>query len=55
MKPSKQEQKFYNKFLKSSAKESEVIYKTYKNLFEVIRKKSKKPITLNYLKNVKMI
>ena len=39
MKSSKQKQKLYNKFLKSIAKESEVIYKAYKNLFEGITKK----------------
>ena len=38
MKSSKQKQKLYNKFLKSRTKENEVIYKAYKNLFEVIRK-----------------
>ena len=41
MKSSKQKQKLYNKFLKSIAKENEVIYKAYKNLFEGITKKSK--------------
>ena len=40
MKSSKQ--KLYNKFLKSRTKENEVIYKAYKNLFEVIRKKSER-------------
>ena len=38
MKSSKQKQKPYNEFLKSRTKENEVIYKAYKNLFEVIRK-----------------
>ena len=41
MKSSKQKQKLYNKFLKSRIKENDVIYKSYKNLFEAIRKKSK--------------
>ena len=41
MKSSKQKQKLYNKFLKLRTKENEVIYKAYKNLFQVIRKKSK--------------
>ena len=44
MKSSKQNQKLYNKFLKPRAKENEVVYKAYKNLFEAIRKK----IKLNY-------
>ena len=42
MKSSKQKEKLYNKFLKSRTKENEVIYKAYKNLFEVIRKKSER-------------
>ena len=42
MKSPKQKQKLYNKFLKSRIKENEVIYKAYKNLFEAIRKKSKR-------------
>ena len=41
MKSSKQKQKLYNKFLKSRIKENDVIYKSYKNLSEAIRKKSK--------------
>ena len=56
MKSSKQKQKLYNKFLKSIAKENEVIYKAYKNLFEGITKKNlKQTITPNYLQNIKMI
>ena len=42
MKSPKEKQKLYNKFLKSRIKENEVIYKAYKNLFEAIRKKSKR-------------
>ena len=42
MKPCKQKQKLYNKFLKLRTKENEVIYKAYKNLFEAIRKKSER-------------
>ena len=45
MKSSKQKQKLYNKFLKPRAKENEMVYKAYKNLFEAIRKKKTK---LNY-------
>ena len=39
MKSFKQKQKLYNKLLNLRTKENEVIYKAYKNLFEVIRKK----------------
>ena len=53
MKFSKQKQKLYNKFLKSRTKENEVMYKGYKNIFEAIRKILKKPISLNYLQNIK--
>ena len=42
MKSSKQKQKFYDKFVKSRAKENEVIYKVYKNLFDAIRNKWKR-------------
>ena len=42
MKSSKQKQKLYSKFLKLITKENGVIYKAYKNLFEAIRKKSKR-------------
>ena len=42
MKSSKQKQKLYSKFLKLITKENGVIYKAYKNLFETIRKKSKR-------------
>ena len=42
MKSSKQKQKVYNKFFKLRAKENKVIYKAYKNLFEAIRKESKR-------------
>ena len=42
MKSSKQKQKLNSKFFKSRTKENEVIYKAYKNLFEAIRKKSKR-------------
>ena len=41
-KSSKQKQKPYNKSLKPRRKENEVIYKAYKNLSEVIRKKSRR-------------
>ena len=42
MKSSKQKQNLCNKFYQSRAKENEVIYKFYKNLFEAVRKKSKR-------------
>ena len=49
MKSSKQKQKIYNKLLKSRTKENEVIYKAYKNLFEVIRKKIEKNLLLRII------
>ena len=55
MKPSKQKQKLYDKFLKFRTNENELVYKAYKNLFETIRKNQKEPITPNYLQNIKMI
>ena len=39
-KPSKKKQKLYIKFLKDKALEDEFKYKTYKSLFEKLRKKS---------------
>ena len=42
IKSSKQKQRLYIKFLKSRTKENETNYKTYKNLFEILKKKSKK-------------
>ena len=47
MKPSKQKQKLYDKFLKFRTNENELVYKAYKNLFETIRKNKKEPITPN--------
>ena len=54
MKSSKQKQKLYNKFLKLRTKENEVTYKPYKNLFEAIRKKSKRTYYSELLKNIKI-
>ena len=51
MKSSKEKQKLYNKFLKSSTKENEVIYKAYKNLFEAISKKLRKIYYFELLAN----
>ena len=42
LKSSKRKQKLYEKFLKNRTTENESIYKTYKNLFETIKRKSKK-------------
>ena len=53
MKSSKQKQKLYNKFPKSRTKENEVTYKAYKNLFEAIRKNSKRTYYSELLKNIK--
>ena len=55
MKSSKQKPKLYNKFLKSGKKENELIYKSYKNLFEASKANWKEPINLNYLQNIKLI
>ena len=41
-KSSKKKQKLYEKFLKKGTKKNEEIYKTYKNLFERVKKYSKK-------------
>ena len=42
LKSSKQKQRLYNKFLKHRTYTNETNYKTYKNLFEKIKKVSKK-------------
>ena len=47
-KSSKQKQKLYIKFLKSKNPEDQLIYKSYKNLFKKLRKKSKQ----NYYSNL---
>ena len=41
-KSSKRKQKLYEKFLKHRTRETELAYKSYKNLFESIKKKAKK-------------
>ena len=41
-KSSKKKQRLYEKYLKKHTTENEKIYKTYKSLFESIKKKSKK-------------
>ena len=41
-KSSKKKQRLYEKYLKKRTTENEKIYKTYKSLFESIKKKSKK-------------
>ena len=41
-KSSKEKQRLYEKFLKNRTPENEETYKTYKNLFETIKKRSKK-------------
>ena len=42
MDSSKRKQKLYKKFLKRRTTENKETYKTYKNLFEMIKQKSKK-------------
>ena len=39
---SKKKQKLYEKFLKHKIRETELAYKSYKNLFESLKKKAKK-------------
>ena len=41
-KSSKREQKLYEKFLKHQTRETELAYKSYKNLFESLKKKAEK-------------
>ena len=41
MKSSKKRQKLYIKFLKTKTTEDELKYKTYKSLFEKLRKKAR--------------
>ena len=41
-KSSKRKQRLYEKFLKTRAAKSETEYKTYKNMFETIKLKSKR-------------
>ena len=41
-KPSKKKQRLYEKFLKNRTPKNEETYKTYKNLFETIKRRSKK-------------
>ena len=41
-KSSKKKQRIYEKFLKNRTPKNEETYKTYKNLFETIKKRSKK-------------
>ena len=48
-KSSRQKQKLYDKFLKNRTRENEIRYKTYKNLFESIKTKSKKMYYSNKL------
>ena len=54
-KSSKRKQRLYEKYLKIRSKENEKTYKTYKNLFERIKKMRRKiiiEIKSNYLKMI---
>ena len=53
LKSSKRKQKLYEKFVKKRSPR-ENIYKAYKSLFESLKKKSKKFITQDVLKTIKM-
>ena len=52
-KSSKKKQRLYEKFLKNRTPQNEEIYKTYKNLFETIKKISKKKIYSGKLQKFK--
>ena len=55
-KSSKKKQRLYIEFLKSKTPEDEFNYKTYKSLFEKLRKKKlKQPIIQNCYINIKQI
>ena len=49
LKSSKQKQRLYEKFLKNRTAQNEQVYKTYKNLFETIKHKTKKAYYSNIL------
>ena len=56
-KSSKRKQRLYDKFLKTRNQKSELEYKNYKNLFETIKKRSKKlhysKLIIKYKENIK--
>ena len=52
-KSSKKETRLYEKFLKNRTQKNEKTYKTYKNLFESIKKRSKKKIYSEKLQKFK--
>ena len=56
-KSSKHKQRPYDKFLKTRSQKSELEYKNYKNLFETIKKRSKKlhysKLIIKYKENIK--
>ena len=49
----KKKQRLYEKFLKNRISKNEETYKTYKNLFETIKKRSKKSFTQKKLHKFK--
>ena len=58
IKSSKRKQRLYEKFLKTRTAKSEAEYKTYKNMFKTIKRKSKRnyysqKIILEYKNNAK--
>ena len=55
LKSSKRKQKFYEKFLRKRTSRNESIYKTYKSLFESLKRKTKRVIIQDVLKTIKMI
>ena len=52
-KSSKKKQKLYEKFLKNRTPKNEETYETYKNLFETIKRRSKKKFYLEKLQKFK--
>ena len=52
-KSSKKKQRHYEKFLKNRTPKNEETYKTYKNLFETVKKRSKKKLYSEKLRKFK--
>ena len=54
LKSSKRKQELHEKFVKKRSSRNENIYKAYKSLFESLKKESKKIITQDVLKTIKV-
>ena len=55
VKSSKKKQRLYEKFLKNRTLQNEETYKTYKNLFETIKKRSKKKFARKNCRSLKVM